>query len=191
MGLGLFCELYRMHSDTLHSVGRFCVLLTMHPCIFLQINPAWCTILLSIFISLPYMFRATMYPSSGGITISMPHWCLSLCMDGCLVCRLEPANQTATHTEWQIPVWHRYSNSSWWWAHSCPKHVEKRNKYTKKNSHQVGFICKIGRTFWTSDQPVADASTWPHKALSRDKTCLSRRDLNPQSQKARGRSPML
>jgi hypothetical protein len=23
---------------------------------------------------------------------------------------------------------HRYSYFSWWWAHSCPKHVEKRNK---------------------------------------------------------------
>jgi hypothetical protein len=28
---------------------------------------------------------------------------------------------------------HRYSYFSWWWAHSCPKHVEKRNKHTKKN----------------------------------------------------------
>ena len=30
-------------------------------------------------------------------------------------------------------VSHRYSNFSWWWAHSCLKHVQKRNKYTKKN----------------------------------------------------------
>jgi hypothetical protein len=30
-------------------------------------------------------------------------------------------------------VSHRYSCSSWWWAHSRPKHVEKRNKHTKKN----------------------------------------------------------
>ena len=22
---------------------------------------------------------------------------------------------------------------SWWWAHGCPKHVEKRNKYIKQN----------------------------------------------------------
>jgi len=34
----------------------------------------------------------------------------------------QPADQTATHTEWKIPV---YSEFSWWWAHSCPKHVEK------------------------------------------------------------------
>ena len=30
-------------------------------------------------------------------------------------------------------VSHKYSCFSWWWAHSLPKHVEKRNKHTKKN----------------------------------------------------------
>jgi len=30
-------------------------------------------------------------------------------------------------------VSNKYSYFSWWWAHSCPKHVEKRNKHTKKN----------------------------------------------------------
>jgi hypothetical protein len=28
---------------------------------------------------------------------------------------------------------HRCSYFSWWWAHSRPKHVERRNKHTKKN----------------------------------------------------------
>jgi len=37
---------------------------------------------------------------------------------------LSPA-QYATHTEWKIPVSHRYNMFSWWWAHSCPKHVQK------------------------------------------------------------------
>ena len=32
---------------------------------------------------------------------------------------------------------------SWRWAHSHPKHVEKRNKHTKKIVHQVGCIYKI------------------------------------------------
>jgi len=49
---------------------------------FLQINPTVCTILLSIFISLLYMFRTTMCPSSGEITVPMRHWYLSLCMGG-------------------------------------------------------------------------------------------------------------
>jgi len=48
----------------------------------LQINPTRCTILLSIFISLLYMFRATMCPSPGEITVSMRHWYLSLCRGG-------------------------------------------------------------------------------------------------------------
>jgi hypothetical protein len=30
-------------------------------------------------------------------------------------------------------VSHRYGIFSWWWAHSRPKHVEKRNKHIKKN----------------------------------------------------------
>jgi hypothetical protein len=30
-------------------------------------------------------------------------------------------------------VSYKYSCFSWWWARSCPKHVEKRNKHTKKN----------------------------------------------------------
>jgi hypothetical protein len=30
-------------------------------------------------------------------------------------------------------VSHRHSYIAWWWAHSRPKRVEKRNKHTKKN----------------------------------------------------------
>jgi len=64
------------------------------------------------------MFLATVCPSSGEIAVSMRHLVFVLFIDDCLFCRLECI---------------RYSYFSWWWAHSCPKHVEKRNKYTKKN----------------------------------------------------------
>ena len=37
-------------------------------------------------------------------------------------------------------VSHRYSCFSWWWAHSRPKHIEKRNRHTKKN-------CAPGRLY--------------------------------------------
>jgi len=53
-----------------------------------------------------------------------------------LICWLEwnsTSRPDATHTEWEIPVSHRYSNFSWWWAHRRPKHLDKRNKYTKQN----------------------------------------------------------
>jgi len=87
-----------------HAFTRFYVLLTIHPCTILQINPTRCTILLSIF-----SFTPTSRPD-------------------------------AAHTEWQIPVSHRHSNFSWWWARGCPKHVEKRNKYTKQNC-APSWIC--------------------------------------------------
>ena len=82
------------------------------------------------------MFRATLCPSSGEITLSMRHWYLSLCMCGIWSAgwsETPTRRPDATHTEWQIPMSHRYSNYSWWWVHGCPKHVEKRNKYTKQN----------------------------------------------------------
>jgi len=77
-----------------------------------------------------YIFRATMFPSLGELTVSMRRWYFSLCMCGCLVCWLwwdssQPADQTATHTEWKISASHRYSKFSWWWERGCPKHVEK------------------------------------------------------------------
>jgi hypothetical protein len=34
-------------------------------------------------------------------------------------------------------VSHKYSCFSWWWAHSRPKYVEKRNKHTKKNCEPI------------------------------------------------------
>ena len=112
------------------------VLLTLHPCTILQINPTRCTILLSIFISLLYMFWATMCPSSGELTVSMRHWYVSLCMGGVWSAgwNFTPTSRPdTTHTKWQIPESHRYSKFSWWWAYSCPKKVGKRNKYAKEN----------------------------------------------------------
>jgi len=36
-------------------------------------------------------------------------------------------------------VSHRYVIFFWWWAHSCSKHVEKNNKYIKKNCAPIWF----------------------------------------------------
>jgi len=68
---------------------QFYVLLTVQTCTILQINPTRCTILLSIFVSLLYMFRATMCPSSGEITVSMRHLVFVTLYGWCLVCWLE------------------------------------------------------------------------------------------------------
>ena len=42
---------------------------------------------------------------------------------------------------------------------------------------------------WTSDQSVAETSTWKHKTLTTDKHPCPRWDSNPQSQQASGRRP--
>ena len=43
---------------------------------------------------------------------------------------------------------------------------------------------------WTSDQPVAETSTWLHTTLTTDKHPWHWRDSNPQSQQKSGRRPM-
>ena len=43
---------------------------------------------------------------------------------------------------------------------------------------------------WTSDQSVAEISTWPHTTLTTDKHPCPRWDSNPESQQASGRRPM-
>ena len=48
--------------------------------------------------------------------------------------------------------------------------------------HSVGLL-------WTSDQPVAETSTWQHTTLTRDRHPCPRRDSNSHSQQASGRRP--
>jgi len=79
-----------------------------------------------MFISFLYMFRVTMYKSSGETTVLMRHLVLVI-LYGWLVCRVEFIPSC-------VP--------SWWWAHSRPKHVEKRINLLRKIVHQVGFIYK-------------------------------------------------
>jgi hypothetical protein len=67
----------------------------------------------------------------------------------------QPADQTATHAEWKIPVSHKYSKFSWWWARSCPKHVESWNKYTKNNVHLVGFIWETACKQFQTTKPYS------------------------------------
>jgi len=43
------------------------------------------------------MFRATMCPSSGELTVSVRHWYFLLCMGGCLVCRPDSHPYNSVH----------------------------------------------------------------------------------------------
>jgi hypothetical protein len=71
------------------------------------------------------MYQTTMCPSSGEITIYVT-------LPTCLSVWMTHTRQLSTQSD-KYQVSHRYSYFSWWWAHSRPKHVEKRNKHTKKN----------------------------------------------------------
>ena len=116
----------------------FYVLLTVHACIILQISPnkcidwlLWgpsadasdspqpfgllcknrCIILFNIFISLLYMFRASMCPSSGENYCIYATLVFSISVGGVWSAGWIKSNPTnrpdATHTEWQMPVSHR------------------------------------------------------------------------------------
>jgi len=103
-----------------------------------QISPTRCTILLNIFITLLYMFQASMCQSSGGIYctyatlvfVSLYGWGLVCCLDWVSI---KPVDQTPPI---QIDKGQCRTDtviSSWWWAHGRLKHVEKCNKYVKEN----------------------------------------------------------
>ena len=64
---------------------RSFLILSTHLCLGL---PSGAHYFLVYLFKLLYMFRATMCPSSGELTVSVRHWYFSLCMGGCLVCWL-------------------------------------------------------------------------------------------------------
>jgi hypothetical protein len=104
-----------------------------------------CAILLNIFISLLYMFRASMCPTSAEncciygalVFVSLYGCCLVCWLEwNYVVCRAEfhSALHTRRSSVWsdKYQVSHSYGIFSRWWAHNCPKHVAKSNKHMKK-----------------------------------------------------------
>jgi len=93
-----------------------------------------------MFIAFLYMFRATMCPSSEENTVPMRHlvfvslyrW-LSGTQGG-----FRAAYQSSVWSD-KYQVWNRYGIFSWWWAHSCPKHVVESNKHIKKICAPIWF----------------------------------------------------
>jgi hypothetical protein len=99
-------------------------------------------------ISFLYIFRTTIFPSSEEKTVSVRRllfvtqsgWLSG--MQGAIKLGMKlqklqfhstlHSRQSSTHSD-KYQVLHRYSYFSWWWAHSPPKHLQKRNKHTKKN----------------------------------------------------------
>jgi len=94
-----------------------------------------------MFISILYMFSGTMCPSSGEVTVSTRH--LVFVTPCGWPSGMHTRRSSTQSNKYQVSRW--YSYFSWWWAHSCPKHVHNRNKLKRKIVHRVGFIYKITR----------------------------------------------
>ena len=131
---------------------RFYVLLTVHLSIWFVNKPTWCTVFSYIFIYILYMFRAVLCPSSRELIVSMRHLVyVTMCrwpsgmQVGMKLMKLNSdlhTRRSSTQSDiYQVTHWFNWF--SWWWAHSCPKHVENRNKYIRKIVHQVGLFTKI------------------------------------------------
>ena len=125
-------------SSLTTSFLEFHVLLTVHPCIISQINPTRCTILFNIFIYLsslhvsgihvPIIRRKLLYPCVTGTCNIV--WVASGLLLGV---KLQPADQTPPIQCDKYQLCMGTVIFSWWWAHGCPKHVEKKNKYIEQN----------------------------------------------------------
>jgi outer membrane phospholipase A len=70
------------------------------------------------------MFRAIMCPSSGDNN------CINTTPGICHSVWMTDRRSPTQIDKYQVSYW--YSYFSWWWAHSCPKYVENRNKHARK-----------------------------------------------------------
>jgi len=116
-----------------------------------------------MFISMLYMFRAAMCPSSGEIIASIRHLVyVTVCIWPFSVqvwMRLQPHPNLHTKRSsiqsdiYQMSYW--YNSFCWWWAHGCPKHVEHRSKHTwKRIVRHVGYLQRLYRDARSTEHKI-------------------------------------
>ena len=136
-------------------ITLFYVLLTVHTCIiFFKQNQLGTQIFVICLLLLSTCFGQLCAHHQGKITVSMQHWYLSLCMDsvwsaGWIAIAIQPADHTPSIQSDKYQCCIDTVIFSLWWAHSCPKHVEKSNKYiTKICAPSWLYLQKIGYICW-------------------------------------------
>ena len=124
----------------------------MHPVMIHGKWRTWHTILVYVFISILYLFRATSCSSSGETVISIqPLAYVTLCrlpfrvQVGKFLSDLHTKRSPTQSDICQRLCW--YNSLSWWWARGCSKHVENWNKYVGKN-------CASSWSFTMNQKPV-------------------------------------
>ena len=151
-----------------------------------QISPTRCTILLNIFISLLYMFRASMCPSSGKnyciyatlVSVTLYGWRL-VCWLDLISIQLQDQTPPIQSDKYQCRI--DIVIYSWWWAHGCPKHVQKRNKYIEQNcAPSWDLFARLYKEARSTKHKILnpgqkyDALTLKHKFGAEDRKILGR-----------------
>ena len=67
--------------------------------------------------------------------------------------------QSSTQSD-KYQVSHRCRYFSWWWAYSRPKHLEKRNKRTKKNCAQIWLYLQDWLMSYSDMQPKYNCANY-------------------------------
>jgi hypothetical protein len=78
-----------------------------------------------------------------------------------------------SHVDWKCLCFFFNGSTAPWGPR--PPQFFRLHDHTLDTPHSVGFL-------WTTDQPVAETSTWQHTTLTRYRHPYPRWDTNPQSQ---------
>ena len=150
----------RDRTTSYKELGNVLILITINN----QLDAQF--LLYNIFISILYMFRATLCSSSGESIVSIQHLVyVSLCRwpFGMQVGKFLPDLHTGrSPTQSDIYQMYWYNWLFWWWTRSCSKHVENQNKYIQK-----GLCVKlvIYRNY-TEMHGHQNIKRWPHALAS-------------------------
>ena len=134
-GVGRCClQEVELSDKVLNEQCKPIILMFCWPCIISEISPTRCTILLNIYIyfsslhvsgiHVPIIRRKLLYLCDTGICHSV--WVATGLLIGFSI---QPTDQTPPIQSDKYQCRIGTVIFSWWCAHGCPKHVEKRNKY--------------------------------------------------------------
>jgi len=114
-----FLILRRIQRHQITNVYRFLcktsiIIKTSNVWAFFQMKPARCTLILSIFIS------TSVHVSCNYVPIIRRNYCIYATLIFFIPCGWPSGMQIR-----QLPIQSKNTSTyCWWWAHSCPKHVE-------------------------------------------------------------------
>jgi len=154
----------------------FYVLLTVHPCIILQIKPQF---ILSIFINL-YIFQVTMCPSSGETTVFMQNLVLVIlinilrinCAPSWLY--LQELQECLHHTTYHCIKWHGWKQlTNITTTHVFVQCVQLTvDAYRIYRAHHIQYISSLYHTQPVTKQMTPTLHTeWWQRSLSNSETC--------------------